>query len=1199
MVPRLAVLLCLATLSAVGAAPEPVDLDLPHWTSQSQQPADGTAVYRDGAFVLQRGASAGGYMLRVYRDVPITPRGIYLLTYLVKVSGEGSAAGLVFCGDRAGQWDERQPTTTEAKRQGDFSQVKTVITAPATAVRFRVDLRADGARTTVTYKDITLVCLGQQPELTVTPSDAAVTLDGRLDDPLWTSALRFSPFRVLGDVARPSAVDNEALLALKDGWLYLGYRLAAPEPARLKATQPTTADRLAPIGIYTDDCTETFLSTDQESFAHVLVNAAGARHWDQQNHSRSSATWYPSPFAGFTGEWDAQAAIGQREWTCELRVRLTDLFGGPVGGDRPLYVNFTRHRTDSAEENLTWAPLSGQFYAVPRQFPAVTLKLPPLAAPTGGAPVATASTFTQRFGVPDLLLAGVPVRLDRRDGAWRLPAQLAIDEQGVAIDGGVKATLSEALTVPGGGRATVSLRLGEPAADGLRAEQRAKLTGPEAFRLELAPGRAVITGRSRDGVLRGVATLALMANRARYTPGAALPALTLYDAPRLPFRGLMVQLTKRVVDVACLLRINKLLVYLDSFGGPTVFPFDSYPIGGKGTTKAELQELFAYARARGIEPIPYFASWGRVQYLKHMPGGAKLLVDDVDVIQQGYRNLDVANPETHRVMLALQAEIIDTLKPESFCVAMDEAHYGHMVTSPAAKAKGWKPSDWFAEALNVNAAFLRARGVKMYVWGDMIDPGQNGGQMDQNGPALLARLPKDMAIFDWKYSGKEETTVDYPSIAMFRQAKLDTIGAAWFAPKSLPRLARSIAQHGGQGLLLTAWNSSAPEAMPAEWIRACALTAWYGWSPEDTDLTHWTFVPDAVMQGAAYWPKDLRAAGATRYLPAPATLVSGEPLARLVGLPPRLDATFLGTAFANYRGAGARVFRLNGQPAAAVVRGGGAGLRNGDFGRGLAGWTVEIPDQECLFAVVDGRLKVTRVAGNAFRRILQDFRLDDQKEYVIRYRVKTAAPGVARAWTYSGDANFRWDLPKSVHATSAAREWTTQELVLPPKYAAARICFTVDGPGGVAWFSDVEVVERGAAPAAAAPPASLPVGGTARVLTFWHAVNRQPLRVDEMHANLRQFANVLAGEYRIAYTDGTSESVPLVYRLNIVAANDPNLGRQTEIGLFGTLNGSTFVNVPTLTWVNPHPEKAIATITLRPGESKDMAVLLFGVTAED
>jgi len=53
-------------------------------------------------------------------------------------------------------------------------------------------------------------------------------------------------------------------------------------------------------------------------------------------------TWYPSTFAGYTGEWDAKAQVGAAEWTCELRIKLDDLFGRPVGGDQQLYVNFTR-----------------------------------------------------------------------------------------------------------------------------------------------------------------------------------------------------------------------------------------------------------------------------------------------------------------------------------------------------------------------------------------------------------------------------------------------------------------------------------------------------------------------------------------------------------------------------------------------------------------------------------------------------------------------------------------------------------------------------------------------------------------------------------------------------------------------------------------------------------------------------------------
>ena len=77
-----------------------------------------------------------------------------------------------------------------------------------------------------------------------------------------------------------------------------------------------------------------------------------------------------------------------------------------------------------------------------------------------------------------------------------------------------------------------------------------------------------------------------------------------------------------------------------------------------------------------------------------------------------------------------------------------------------------------------------------------------------------------------------------------------------------------------------------------------------------------------------------------------------------------------------------------------------------------------------------------------------------------------------------------------------------------------------------------------------------------------------------------------------------SEAIPLTYRVNIVAANDPTLGRECDIGLFGTVGGSAFVNLPTLSWLNPHPEKAIASIEARSGSSAAMCLLLFGITLD-
>ena len=69
-----------------------------------------------------------------------------------------------------------------------------------------------------------------------------------------------------------------------------------------------------------------------------------------------------------------------------------------------------------------------------------------------------------------------------------------------------------------------------------------------------------------------------------------------------------------------------------------------------------------------------------------------------------------------------------------------------------------------------------------------------------------------------------------------------------------------------------------------------------------------------------------------------------------------------------------------------------------------------------LFAAEAGALKVTRVTGDAFRRVYQDLRLNPAKEYAVRYRVKVEGPGAAHLWSYSGDEQFRWDESKCRYA---------------------------------------------------------------------------------------------------------------------------------------------------------------------------------------
>ncbi len=1176
------------------------------WIAQSNNKTDGVVVIKADEIEFVRGQQgAGKYMLRAYQDIAVIPGTIYQFSYKIKVEGAGLGGGLIYQGNRQGKWDDKSIKYAPRQKKCDFTEVKVNITAKADTIKFRVDLRAMGIDTKVIYKAVKLEKVGNKKNIVLIPSQAEFKLDGKLNDPLWENAVKLSPFRVLGNISHNTSVQNEVMLAIKDGYLYVAYRVEEPDIKGMKVSNVANVREMQDtIGIYADDCVETFISTDQKSVTHLLVNPASIKHWEQKNIGQTSVTWYPTDKSDYTGDWEAQAAVGSKEWTVEMRIKLSSLFGKQVGGKQKLFVNFTRHRTQGKEVNQTWVPLSGKWYSVPKEFAPITLQLPPVSKQDQQSPIV--AKFTKLLGVPELLIAGTPVKLIKNQQRFKLPTSVVIDDKTVNIDSDVLKNMNKSLAVGNAGKVKVVLTIQEGFKNSaLTTADLKKLESPEAFKLELSPGHVAIAGHTKNGVLRGIATLMLMVNRAKFLLGSELPALTLYDAPRMPFRGWLIgnndpDEVKKTIETAFLLRLNKLLISLDGYSSLTKFPFDSYPVGSKKTTKQQWVEVFNYARARGIEPIPYFSSWGRVQYLKHLPGGVKLLVDDVDVIQKTYRNLDVANPETHKVMLKLQQEIIDTLKPKGFCIAMDEIHYGNTVTSAAAKAKNWKPSDWFIEAVNVNHAFLKKQGIKMYMYGDMIDPGYNGKQLNINGAEMLAQLPNDMVILDWKYDGKRDYTVDLPSIKMFKQAGLETIACPWFRTKNTPRLAHSVVRHNADGMCLTSWNTTQINELKPNLIRAVALTAYYSWSPEDCDLANLRFLPDALVQGAAYWNKVGSVAGKVNAVKYKKNLVSGSKLAEILGLPYGTKLDFIATPFSNYRGVAVDIFTKNGQPAAIVARGSVDGLigvvKNGEFAAGLKGWRTETKANGTI-KVENGTLKITAPDRKVFMRALQDIRLDPKQQYILRYKVKVDGGGTASAWIYPGDSKFKWDSSKIIYSRSHAAKWVEKEIKLSVKSAAVRICFSVTKTGTTAWFDNIELLATGvkmAKQALAQSATVIPVNSKAQVITFMHSTNRQDL-AEDMAGMYKKFMNVVPGRYEVIFSDGTKEKINLEYRVNIVAVNDKTLGREMDIGLFGTVGNSVFINLPTLTWVNPLPDKTIKAIKIIPGNSKAMTLIVFSI----
>ncbi|MGW2559030.1 beta-N-acetylhexosaminidase [Streptomyces sp. NPDC001514] len=159
---------------------------------------------------------------------------------------------------------------------------------------------------------------------------------------------------------------------------------------------------------------------------------------------------------------------------------------------------------------------------------------------------------------------------------------------------------------------------------------RDRSLGDEGYRLESGAGGVTITARKPAGLFHGVQTLrqllpAAVERDTRQTGPWQVPGGTITDSPRFGHRGAMLDVSrhfftvdqvKLYIDQLALYKINKLHLHLSDDQGWRI-AVDSWPRlatyggstqvgGGPGGyyTKAQYQEILAYAASRYLEVIP-------------------------------------------------------------------------------------------------------------------------------------------------------------------------------------------------------------------------------------------------------------------------------------------------------------------------------------------------------------------------------------------------------------------------------------------------------------------------------------------------------------------------------------------------------------------------------------------------------------------
>jgi hexosaminidase len=149
-------------------------------------------------------------------------------------------------------------------------------------------------------------------------------------------------------------------------------------------------------------------------------------------------------------------------------------------------------------------------------------------------------------------------------------------------------------------------------------EEVQKLGEDESYTLKVDSARAELHARTSLGAMRGLQTILQLVE---ITPqGFAIPALTIEDKPRFAWRGLMIDsgrhfmpldVIRRNLDAMAAVKLNVFHWHLSENQGFRVeskkFP-KLHEMGSEGLyyTQAEIRDVIAYARDRGIRVVPEF-----------------------------------------------------------------------------------------------------------------------------------------------------------------------------------------------------------------------------------------------------------------------------------------------------------------------------------------------------------------------------------------------------------------------------------------------------------------------------------------------------------------------------------------------------------------------------------------------------------------
>lgn len=285
----------------------------------------------------------------------------------------------------------------------------------------------------------------------------------------------------------------------------------------------------------------------------------------------------------------------------------------------------------------------------------------------------------------------------------------------------------------------------------------------EHYRLEITKNNIKITGATPAAVFRGVMTFEqLLLNDPKLTAKGEIPAIIIDDAPRFPYRAIMLDPARNFlsiddlkffIDQMAKFKYNVLQLHLTDDQGWRI-KISKYPqlSSDLSYSKDEIRDLINYAADRYIEIIPEIDIPGHTSaFLSVFPelGCSHLQDSEIEIGKTVNRMLCASNPEVYNIFEDIITEISSIFPSEYIHLGGDEA----AITENWAKCdsclnyiqqQGYtQPSQLMIPFFNNIFKSVRENGKKAILWCEL-------NNIYPPADKFLFPYPDDITLVSWR-----------------------------------------------------------------------------------------------------------------------------------------------------------------------------------------------------------------------------------------------------------------------------------------------------------------------------------------------------------------------------------------------------------------------------------------------------------------